>query len=99
VVRDLLSLNEPILGNLHLSLTKIGIGTLLVEDGLRKADEAGLQTVLGASPFGIGLYRRYGFVDYETMDIKLWEYEGGKGMGTARHVIMNRPAVTQSNWV
>jgi ribosomal protein S18 acetylase RimI-like enzyme len=74
-----------------------GIGTLLLEDGLKRADEAGLQAVLGASPEGIGLYRRYGFVDFEIMDFKLWEYEGGEGLGTARAVIMHRPAVVDGS--
>lgn len=74
-----------------------GIGTMLLEDGLRGADEAGLQAILGASPDGISLYRRYGFVDFEVMDFKLWEYEGGDGMGIARHVIMHRPAVTRES--
>lgn len=49
--------------------------------------------MLGASPDGIDLYRRYGFVDFEVMDFKLWEYVGGEGMGVATHVIMHRPAV------
>lgn len=70
-----------------------GIGALLLEDGLREADVQGLQVVLGASPEGIGLYRKYGFVDFEVMDLNLWEYEGGEGMGTARHVVMHRPSV------
>lgn len=70
-----------------------GIGALLLEDGLREADVQGLQVVLGASPEGIGLYRKYGFVDFEVMDLNLWEYEGGEGMGIARHVVMHRPSV------
>jgi hypothetical protein len=67
---------------------------MLLEDGLREVDALGLQAVLGASPEGLGLYKKYGFVDYEVMDFNLWEYEGGEGMGVARHVIMHRPAVS-----
>jgi ribosomal protein S18 acetylase RimI-like enzyme len=70
-----------------------GIGTMLLEDGLLEADARGIQAVLGASPEGIGLYRKYGFVDFEVMNLNLWEYEGGEGMGVARHVIMRRPPV------
>jgi GNAT superfamily N-acetyltransferase len=69
-----------------------GIGAMLLEDGLKRADEASLQTVLGASPFGLGLYQKYGFVGFETRDINLWEYEGGKGCGVNRTVMMHRPA-------
>jgi GNAT superfamily N-acetyltransferase len=74
-----------------------GIGSLLFKDFVHEADEAGLQAILGASPVGIGLYRKYGFVDFRVMNFKLWEYDGGKGMGIARHVIMHRPAVTKGS--
>lgn len=70
---------------------------MLLEDGLREADAQGLQAVLGASPDGIGLYRKYGFVDFEVTDFNLWEYEGGEGMGVNRHVIMHRPATSSQN--
>lgn len=69
-----------------------GIGTLLLEAGLRKADDAGLQCVLGASPQGLRLYKKYGFVEFEHMSLNLWEYEGGEGMGVLDHCIMHRPA-------
>jgi predicted N-acetyltransferase YhbS len=72
-----------------------GIGAMLFEEGLKRADEAGLQVVLGASPDGLGLYKRYGFVEFEVMDFKLWEYEGGAGLGVHTNVMMHRPAVSQ----
>lgn len=75
---------------IHPSHQRRGIGTLLLEQGLSFADQKGLQTVLGASPWGIGLYRKYGFVPVHSQDIRLWEYEGGEGMGETRHVIMRR---------
>jgi len=31
-------------------------------------------------------------VDFEIMDIRLWEYEGGEGMGEDQNCIMWRPA-------
>jgi len=64
---------------------------MLLEDGLRIADEKGLQCVLGSSPEGVGLYRRHGFLEVETMRLNLWEYEGGDGMGVVEHMIMHRP--------
>jgi ribosomal protein S18 acetylase RimI-like enzyme len=75
---------------------RMGIGTKLLEEGLREVDEAGLQAVLGASPDGEGLYKKFGFKEFEIMDIKLWEYEGGEECGIARHVVMHRPAKKRS---
>ncbi|KAG0652075.1 hypothetical protein D0Z07_1173 [Hyphodiscus hymeniophilus] len=72
-----------------------GIGALLIEDGLKVADEAGLQAVLGASDQGIGLYKKHGFGEDVVVDLKLWEYEGGEGLGVTRHVYMHRPAVVK----
>jgi hypothetical protein len=70
----------------------MGIGTKLLEDGLNEADELGLQAVLGSSPEGETLYKRYGFVEFAVMNLELWKYEGGEGMGLARHVVMHRAA-------
>jgi hypothetical protein len=63
-----------------------------MEAGIKLVDEAGLQCVLGASKEGRGLYKRYGFVDFQIMELRLWEYEGGEGMGMDQHCIMWRPA-------
>lgn len=71
-----------------------GIGSQLLEEGLKEIDQLGLPCVLGASPEGETLYRRYGWEEVEVMEMRLWEYEGGEGMGLARHVVMCRP--TQS---
>jgi predicted N-acetyltransferase YhbS len=70
-----------------------GIGSQLLEAFLEETDAQGLQAVLGASKEGRGLYERYGFVTSEVMTLKMWEYEGGSGMGIEEHVIMHRPAV------
>ncbi|KAF7889913.1 uncharacterized protein EAF02_002328 [Botrytis sinoallii] len=43
---------------IHPSHQRRGIGTLLLEQGLKLADEKSLQVLLGASPWGIGLYRK-----------------------------------------
>jgi hypothetical protein len=48
--------------------------------------------VLGASPEGYGLYERYGFKETGMMELKLWEYEGGEGMGSTSHGVMHRAA-------
>jgi ribosomal protein S18 acetylase RimI-like enzyme len=72
-----------------------GIGAILFEEGLKVADEAGLQTILGASDQGIGLYKKYGCVECVVLDLKLWEYEGGEGLGVTRHVFLHRPALSK----
>lgn len=71
----------------------MGLGAMMLEEGLREVDRRGLQCILGASSMGIGLYRKHGYADFEVMEIKMWEYERGKGMGLVRHVVMHRPAV------
>lgn len=72
-----------------------GVGTLLLKAGLKETDEAGLQCVLGASPEGLGLYKKYGFIEFDHMSLNLWEYEGGAGMGVVNHFIMHRPTRKQ----
>jgi ribosomal protein S18 acetylase RimI-like enzyme len=74
------------------SCQRQGVGTLLLEEVLRDADEKGLQSVLGASPMGRGLYEKQGFVSVGELEKNLWEYEGGEGMGNFKHCIMRRPA-------
>jgi len=58
---------------------------LLLTEGLKEVDALGLQCVLGASPEGEELYKRFGFEEVAAKDLKLEEYEGGEGMGVARH--------------
>lgn len=65
---------------------------MLLKAGLEEADARALQCVLGASPEGEGLYKRYGFEIVSGLDLKLWEYEGGEGLGRSSHNIMHRPA-------
>ena len=72
---------------------RMGIGTKLLEEGLQEVDEAGLPAVLGASPYGEGLYKKFGFQEFEDFSVNLWEYAGGEGCGVARHVVMHRPAM------
>ncbi len=81
----------------HPEYQRRGIGKMLLEDGLKEADRLGIQAVLGASKQGLGLYRKCGFTDFETMEIDLWKYDGGEGMGTDRHVVMHRPAQNTIN--
>lgn len=69
-----------------------GVGTRLLEDGLREADAAGVQAVLVSSEMGESLYRKHGFLEYEIMTLNLSEYKGGEGKGSHQLVIMNRPA-------
>ena len=75
----------------HPDYQRRGIGTSLLREGLTEADRLGLQSVLGASPEGEDLYKRFGYEAIAEMDLKLWEYEGGAGLGIARHCVMRRP--------
>jgi hypothetical protein len=62
----------------------------LLSEGLKEVDAKGLQCVLGASPEGYALYERYGFKEVGMMELKLWEYDGGGGLGTSTHGVMHR---------
>lgn len=70
-----------------------GIGAKLFEDGLKSADEAGLQVILGASQEGSGLYKKYGCIEHEITSFNLWEYEGGEGLEVHTNAWLSRPAI------
>ena len=69
-----------------------GVGSKLLDDGLREADAAGIQTVLVASDAGEPLYRKHGFLEYKKFILDLSDYKGGEGKGLSQHIVMNRPA-------
>jgi ribosomal protein S18 acetylase RimI-like enzyme len=74
-----------------------GIGAMLFEDGLKIADAAGFQLVLGASDQGVGLYKKYGRVEVEIMHLDLREYEGGEGLGVTTKVFLHRPGLSSES--
>ncbi|KAJ5885561.1 hypothetical protein N7495_010071 [Penicillium taxi] len=51
-----------------------GLGSMLVEFGVHKADELSLPAYTEASPEGLGLYLKHGFqeVDRVTVDLEQW---------------------------
>ena len=61
---------------------------MLLEQGLQDARRDRFQTVVHASSTVAGLFRRYGFRDYEIMDMNLWEYGGASQV--ERRVIMHK---------
>lgn len=69
----------------------MGIGSMLLQDGLKEADVRGLQCVLAASRQGEGLYRKYAFEVIQVMELRLEEHKGGEGLGVERHIVMHRP--------
>jgi GNAT superfamily N-acetyltransferase len=70
-----------------------GVGTLLLQEGLRQADELGVPVWLEASEKGRPLYRKFGFNDFKTIEIDLAEW-GGEGID--RHVCMLRDVHIES---
>ncbi len=68
-----------------------GVGTMLLAEGLKEVDTSGLQCVLGASPEGRNLYKRFGFEDFSIKVLHMSRFEGGEGMEDDEHVVMHRP--------
>lgn len=56
-----------------------GAGAQLVNWGLERADREEKRAVLSASPQGLSLYRKLGFVERDELRIDLGEY-GGEGV-------------------
>lgn len=56
-----------------------GAGKLLLEWGIKIADELGLPTYLESSQEGFGLYKRHGFEEVDVFDLDLEKY-GGNGV-------------------
>lgn len=63
-----------------------------MENFLGVVDEAGIQCVLTATGEGLDLYKRLRFEEVGVIELKLWEYEGGKGMGLVTGTVMKRLA-------
>ena len=69
---------------------------MLIQAGLKEADEAGAPVFLEATEFGRPLYLKLGWKDCEYFDIDL-ETFGGKGV--ARTFFMIRePSTQRENW-
>lgn len=61
----LIHFHFPVL-NMHFVSTKArrrGAGRMMVEWGLKTADELGLETLIEAAPAGVPLYKTFGFVE------------------------------------
>ncbi|CAG8953153.1 hypothetical protein HYFRA_00003352 [Hymenoscyphus fraxineus] len=66
-----------------------GIGTMLLEPILEIIDEAKAKTFVTASPVGLGLYLKYGWVEVDEIIIDYSRYGGEKDVKTA--VLMRDP--------
>lgn len=69
---------------------RMGIGNKLLKWGLDKADEEQVDCWIDASPYGLGLYKKFGWKEVGNLDVELdkWGGENGK---TERTVHMIRP--------
>lgn len=71
-----------------------GAGSMLIRWGCEKADEAGVEAFLEASPMGAPVYARHGFVPVkeENLDLRQW---GGEE--DFQFILMKRPAKQDSS--
>lgn len=66
-----------------------GLGAKMLQVGLEKADEMGVEAYLESSPKGKGLYAKYGFEDKGEMKFDARDYGAEKNVV---HTLMVRPA-------
>ncbi|KAG0649107.1 hypothetical protein D0Z07_4391 [Hyphodiscus hymeniophilus] len=69
---------------------RMGVGDKLLAWGLSEADRLGVECWIEASPFGLGLYKKKGWVEIEHVDVDLGRWGGEEGK-TDRLVYMVRP--------
>jgi ribosomal protein S18 acetylase RimI-like enzyme len=65
-----------------------GIGNMLVQWGVRKADELGLLAYTEATPAGLRLYLRHGFVEVDRMAVDLEAWGRGRGQISDYHLLL-----------
>lgn len=68
-----------------------GVGTLLLESGLKVADANGLRTYVTASPAGLKLYQSHGFELTQTVSVDYSQYGGTQN--TDNHFMVRQPVV------
>ena len=68
-----------------------GLGGRLVEWGINKAEEKGLQVYIEATEQGLGLYLRYGMIEVDRVDVDL-EPWGAKNGEWIRYALLHKPA-------
>lgn len=69
-----------------------GAASMLMEWGVRLADEKGLPSFLESTPHGKGLYAKFGFVEKEEFNFEV-DLDGKGGEGEMyKHLVMVRPA-------
>ncbi len=62
---------------------------MLIQQGLRAADEAHANTFIEATPMGLPLYKRHGWEEVDELAIDMRKYGGGE---VAKEMLLVRPA-------
>lgn len=68
-----------------------GIGSSLLRWGLEVADEKGVECWIDASPMGVELYKRLGFVEVDYIDVELGAYGGAPGKVDRTVCLIRKP--------
>jgi GNAT superfamily N-acetyltransferase len=58
---------------------RIGVGGKLLEWGLQEADREGVECWIDSSPFGLGLYKKFGWKEVGYLDVDLGRWGGEEG--------------------
>jgi len=68
-----------------------GIGTEMLKQGIQRADDEGLLMYLEAMPKGLELYKRFGFVEVDRVEVDLSKYGGKEGQWSIFVLMMRTP--------
>ncbi|MCJ1398876.1 hypothetical protein MMC11_002077 [Xylographa trunciseda] len=68
-----------------------GLGGKLVAWGVQKADELGLLSYTEASPKGLGLYLKHGFLEVDRVTVDLEPWGGKKGDVSSYRRLLRKP--------
>ncbi|MCJ1392773.1 hypothetical protein MMC18_005644 [Xylographa bjoerkii] len=71
-----------------------GLGGKLVASGAQKADDLGLLSYTEASPKGMGLYLKHGFLEVDRVTVDLEPWGGKKGDVNSYGLLLRQPRTT-----
>jgi GNAT superfamily N-acetyltransferase len=70
---------------------RMGVGSKLLGCGLQEADREGVECWIDSSPFGLGLYMRFGWQEVGGFDVDLGKWGGEEGKVSRTVYLVRQP--------